>query len=235
MSNISSQGELQAARLQARFRDSDAIHVLAAAMGAFDAELALVSSFGTESAVLLHLAAQIDPSIDVVFVDTGKMFGETKRYRDQLIESLNLSNVVTHSASEHRVAAHDPKGDLWLRDPNACCTLRKVAPLGAVLKPYKAWITGRKRGQTLERANLKHFEWDGEHVKVNPLAGWSLGEIEAYMQSHDLPQHSLKADGFLSVGCMPCTERVDQGGCPRSGRWRGLDKQECGIHRILAS
>ena len=235
MNNISSPEALQAARLQARFRDSDAIHVLAAALGAFDAGLALVSSFGTESAVLLHLAAQVDPSIDVVFVDTGKIFGETKRYRDQLIGSLNLSNVVTQGVCDNDIATHDPKGDLWLHDPDACCTLRKVAPLGVVLKPYKAWITGRKRGQTLDRAALKHFEWNGEHVKVNPLAGWSSEKIEAYMQTHDLPQHSLKADGFLSIGCMPCTARVEPGENPRSGRWRGLDKQECGIHRSLAS
>jgi phosphoadenosine phosphosulfate reductase len=235
MSNILPQGALLAARLQARFAASEAIHVLAAALGAFDTKLALVSSFGAESAVLLHLAAQVDPSIDVIFVDTGKIFGETKSYREQLIETLKLSKVVTQRPSDYAINSQDAKGDLWLRQPDACCALRKVAPLHDALKPYSAWITGRKRGQTLDRSDLKHFEWDGEHVKINPLAGWSREEIETYMQSHALPHHSLKADGFLSIGCMPCTDRVEQGQDSRSGRWSGIDKQECGIHQMRAS
>lgn len=234
MNTILPEGALQAARLQERFGNSDAIHVLAAALGSFDAKLALVSSFGAESAVLLHLAAQIDPSIDVIFVDTGKIFGETKRYRDQLIQRLKLSNVVTHGPSDNAVNVQDSKGDLWLRNADACCELRKVGPLYDSLTPYSAWVTGRKRRQTTDRKVLPHFEWDGQHVKVNPLAGWSVQEIDAYMQSYDLPQHMLKADGFLSIGCMPCTDRVEQGQDPRSGRWRGRDKQECGIHRMLA-
>lgn len=234
MSNVLAEGALQAARLQARFARSDASHVIAAALGAFDNKLALVSSFGAESAVLLHMAAQIDPSIDVVFVDTGKMFGETKRYRDELSERLGLSNVYTQNADKTDVDLADPKGDLWLKDPDACCALRKVAPLDDALKPYGAWITGRKRRQTLSRTILPHFEWDGSHIKVNPLAGWSVEQIDAYMKKHKLPQHPMKADGFLSIGCMPCTDRVSEGEDPRSGRWRGQSKQECGIHRMQA-
>ena len=235
MTSILPEGALHAARLQARFGKSDSSHVLAAALGAFDDKLALVSSFGAESSVLLHLAAQIDPALDVIFVDTGKIFGETKRYRDTLIDRLKLSNVLTHGTSDEIIREQDAKGDLWQRDPDACCALRKVTPLDGILKPYSAWITGRKRGQTMDRAALKHFEWDGEHIKVNPLAGWSVDEIEGYMKLHNLPQHALKADGFLSIGCMPCTDRVEQGEDVRSGRWRGHSKQECGIHRKIAS
>lgn len=234
MSVIFAEGALQAARLQTRFAASDAGHVIAAALGAFDTDLALVSSFGAESAVLLHIAASIDPSLDVIFVDTGKMFGETKRYRDQLADALKLTNVLSQGPFAEDVETADLKGDLWLRDPDACCALRKIKPLDTVLKPYGAWITGRKRSQTLDRNTLPHFEWDGTHVKINPLAGWSRAEIEAYMVKHKLPQHPLKAEGFLSIGCMPCTDRVSEGEDPRSGRWRGQDKQECGIHRMIA-
>lgn len=234
MTNVFDEGALQAARLEARFTESNAIHVIAAALGAFDNKLALVSSFGAESAVLLHLAAQVDPTIDVIFIDTGKMFGETKRYRDQLAGALNLANIITQRPTESEIDLADPKGDLWLKDHNACCALRKVRPLDNVLKPYSAWITGRKRGQTLDRKALKHFEWDGYHVKVNPLAGWTRDEIELYIEQNKLPQHPLKVEGFLSIGCMPCTDRVREGEDLRSGRWRGKAKSECGIHRMMA-
>ena len=234
MSVILPQGALHAARLQSRFGDSEPIHVLAAALGVFDNKLALVSSFGAESAVLLHLAAQIDPSIDVIFINTGKIFGETKRYRDKLAQVLKLENVITHGPDEASVRAQDSRGDLWLKDPDSCCVLRKVEPLNDVLQPYDAWITGRKRSQTLERKELQHFEWDGVHIKVNPLAGWKPEQVQSYIEEHNLPQHILKADGFLSIGCMPCTERVDSDEDSRSGRWRGRDKQECGIHKMRA-
>ncbi|WP_114394161.1 phosphoadenylyl-sulfate reductase [Oleisolibacter albus] len=197
----------------------------------FPGRLALVSSFGTESAVLLHMLAQADPAAPVLFINTGKLFGETQRYRRQLVERLGLTGVREIGPESGEEKAEDAAGDLWLRHADACCALRKVRPLARALAPYAAWITGRKRYQASTRAALPLFEADGAHVKVNPLASWTRDQIEAYLDSHGLPRHPLQADGYPSVGCMPCTDRVAAGEDVRAGRWRGQAKTECGIHR----
>jgi phosphoadenosine phosphosulfate reductase len=196
----------------------------------FPGKVALVSSFGTESAVLLHLIAQADPATPVVFLDTGKLFGETKRYRDQLIGLLGLTGVTSVMPDPAAVAARDPRGILWSQYPDACCTLRKVEPLARALAPYDAWFTGRKAFQASTRAVLPLFESDNDRVKINPIVRWTKTEIDAYFAEYDLPRHPLEADGYLSIGCMPCTSRVEPGEDARAGRWRGSDKIECGIH-----
>ncbi len=196
----------------------------------FPNRLALVSSFGTESAVLLHLAAQIDRSIPVIFIETKKMFGETKRYRDILTDRLGLTDVRTQSPDPQRVAEIDPDGMLWQRDPDLCCHIRKVEPLAKALKGFDAWITGRKGYQGPTRTGLPVFQSDATHIKINPLAHWSASDVQDYLGAHDLPRHPLEADGFASIGCMPCTERVAPGEDARAGRWRGQGKTECGIH-----
>lgn len=196
----------------------------------FKDSLALVSSFGAESAVLLHQAAQIDPDLDVVFVDTGKLFGETKRYRDRLTDALGLTNVKTVAPVEPSLSTHDPRGILWSKNINLCCYIRRVEPLERALTGYEAWISGRKRFQSTTRSALPTFEAVDGRIKVNPLAGWQRSQIESYFEKHNLPRHPLEADGYRSIGCMPCTDRVDEGEDARAGRWRGVEKIECGIH-----
>jgi len=200
----------------------------------FPGRIALVSSFGAESAVLLHLVASIDPGVPVLFIDTGKLFGETLRYRDALTSLLGFRDMRSIGPDKARAKAADPDGMLWQRDPDACCNLRKVEPLAEALAGFDAWISGPKRYQGGNRASIPVLESDGSLLKINPLVNWSKARIEAAFAAHGLPRHPLEADGFLSIGCMPCTDRVAPGADPRSGRWAGTDKTECGIQTGLA-
>jgi phosphoadenosine phosphosulfate reductase len=201
----------------------------------FCGRLAVVSSFGAESAALLALVAKIDRRVPILFLDTGKLFGETLRYRDRLIAALGLTDVRTlHPRSEH-LATSDADGMLWLSDPDRCCALRKVEPLACALNGFAAWVSGGKRYQGAARATLPVFEADGTgRIKINPLAGWSRAQIDDVFATRNLPRHPLVADGYLSIGCMTCTDRVRPGEEPRAGRWRGHAKTECGIHSSLA-
>lgn len=192
--------------------------------------IALVSSFGTESALLLALAAELDPSVPVIFLDTGKLFGETLRYRDQLVALLGLRDVRSVVPDPARLAALDPSGTLWLGDPDTCCHVRKVEPLARALAGFEIWVSGRKRYQGPSRAALPTVEIADGRLKLNPLAPWSRERIAAEFTRRKLPPHPLEADGFLSIGCMPCTARVEPGEAERAGRWRNRDKTECGIH-----
>lgn len=203
--------------------------------GAAAGRIALVSSFGTESAVLLHMVAGIDPATPVVVLDTLKLFGETQRYRATLVKRLGLTDIRVFRPDPADERAEDPDGDLWLRNHDACCALRKVRPLARALSSFDAWITGRKRYQSATRAALPAFEADDGRIKVNPLAEWSRDDLVAYLDRHDLPRHPLEADGYLSIGCMPCTDPVAPGEDIRAGRWRGAAKTECGIHRPVAT
>jgi len=196
----------------------------------FPGEIAVVSSFGTESAVLLHQVARIDPATPVLFLETGKLFGETLRYRDSLIERLGLRDVRSLRPDPVALAKADADGALWMRAPDACCALRKVEPLERGLRGFSAWINGRKRHHGGERASLPLVEYVDGRIKLNPLAGWSRADIDGYFERHDLPRHPLEEDGFASVGCMPCSDRVAAGEDIRAGRWRGRGKTECGIH-----
>ncbi len=203
--------------------------VLAWALERWRGRIALVSSFGTESAVLLHLAAQVDPSVPVIFLDTGHLFAQTLDYRADLARKLGLTDVRDIRAAYADLALNDPKADLWRTSTDACCAVRKVQPLDRALKGFDAWITGRKRFQGAERARLPTVEAaeDGR-VKVNPLANWTRAELDSYVAAHDLPAHPMIAQGYASVGCWPCTRPSDDG---RAGRWAGSEKTECGIHR----
>jgi phosphoadenosine phosphosulfate reductase len=197
----------------------------------FCGRLAVVSSFGAESAVLLAMAAEIDRTTPVLFLDTGKLFGETLRYRDRLTARLGLSDVRTITPDTAQLSTVDPEGMLWLRDPDACCRVRKIEPLARALFGFDAWVSGRKRYHGANRAALPIFEADGKgRIKINPLAGWSRARVEEEFIRRDLPRHPLEADGYLSIGCMTCTDRVRPDEDRRAGRWRGLAKTECGIH-----
>ena len=197
-------------------------------------DVAVVSSFGAESAALLHLVASVDPAVPVLFLDTGKHFAETLAYRDTLVERLGLQDLRVLSPDAETLAARDASELRWSYDPDGCCEIRKVAPLARGLEGFDASITGRKAFQAKTRNTLPRFEIDTSDVhgrlKVNPLADWTRADLDAYFAAHDLPQHPLVAQGYLSIGCAPCTSVVKPGEDPRSGRWRGWDKTECGIH-----
>jgi len=190
----------------------------------------VVSSFGTESAVLLHLVAQADPSTPVIFVDTLKMFPETLEYRDTLVRLLGLRNSSVVQPDAAVLAAKDENGLRWSWDPDGCCEIRKVEPLKRAKQGLDAWISGRKAFQSVTRQNLPRFEIEDGRLKINPLGDWGKQDLEAYFAEHALPRHPLEAQGYLSVGCQPCTTTVKPGEDPRAGRWRGWDKTECGIH-----
>ena len=219
------------ADLQARAKGRDAAGILRLALvEEFPHKTAVVSSFSAESVVLLHLTAQIDPTTPVLFLNTGKLFGETLRYRDRLQDVLGLTDIRSLGPHPDDRAKLDAEGTLWSRDPDACCNFRKVLPLRHALEGFDAQITGRKRFQTSARSTMEPVEFFEGRYRINPLVEWSQDDLMAYIEEHKLPKHPLVMDGYPSIGCMPCTRRVSAGGSYRDGRWAGLDKEECGIH-----
>lgn len=227
-----------AVRLNRMFRGSSTQEMLEAVItDGLAGDVTTVSSFGAESAVLLHLIAQVNPGLPVLFLETGKHFPETLAYRDELIARLGLTNLINLTPDAADLAAKDETGLRWSYDPDGCCEIRKVIPLAKALENYDASFTGRKAFQSSTRANLPRFEVDTSdaqgRLKINPLIDWSADDITAYFAEHDLPAHPLVAQGFPSIGCSPCTHKVAPGEDPRSGRWKGWDKTECGIHTPL--
>jgi phosphoadenosine phosphosulfate reductase len=227
--------EADAIRLNRMFRASDTNELMHAVLkDGIAGDVALVSSFGAESAVLLHLAAQVDPNVHVLFLDTDKHFPETIAYRDELVAKLGLTNVEVLTPDAADIAAKDDNGLRWSWDPDGCCEIRKVKPLAKALAGVDASLTGRKAFQSSGRATLPRFEIDASdaqgRLKINPLIDWSAADIDAYFEAHDLPRHPLVEQGYLSIGCSPCTRPVKPGEDPRAGRWVGWDKTECGIH-----
>ncbi|MEZ5893213.1 MAG: phosphoadenylyl-sulfate reductase [Parvularculaceae bacterium] len=223
--------DARARRLAMKHSGDDALEILRVAIKEeFPGRIALVSSFGAESAALLRLVAQVDPSLPVVFLDTGKHFAQTLSYRKRLANLFGLTDVRDIHPATESVKTLDPAGDLWKRDADACCNLRKVEPLTPALSEFDAWITGRKQFHGGLRVNLPAFEASPTHIKVNPLVRWSKEDIDAYFEEHDLPPHPLVAQGYPSIGCWPCTHPAAAGDDIRAGRWRGAAKTECGIH-----
>jgi phosphoadenosine phosphosulfate reductase len=227
--------ESDAIRLNNLFRGTDTPEMLRSVLkDKLIGEMAVVSSFGAESAVLLHLIAQVDASIPVIFLETHKHFPETIAYRDQLVAHLGLTGLVIVEPDMDLVAKKDENGLRWSWDPDGCCEIRKVQPLARALLDFDASISGRKGFQSATRSGLPRFEIDRTdaegRLKFNPLASWSSEDLEAYMVRHDLPRHPLVEQGYPSIGCAPCTSKVAPGEDPRSGRWKGWDKVECGIH-----
>ncbi|MBP7065564.1 phosphoadenylyl-sulfate reductase [Ferrovibrio sp.] len=224
----------QAAELNRRFGGAPAESLLRTALTElFPGRITLVSSFGAEAAILLHLVAQIDAATPVLFIDTAKLFDHTLAYRDALVQRLGLSDLRILRPDPARLAALDEAGTLWFRDANACCAIRKVEPLQRGLSPFAAWINGRKRFQAGTRSRLPLVEAVDGRLKFNPLADWSAADLAAYAARFDLPAHPLVAEGYASIGCAPCTQPVLAGEDARAGRWRGQDKVECGIHTAL--
>ncbi|GAA4643247.1 phosphoadenylyl-sulfate reductase [Pontixanthobacter gangjinensis] len=227
-----------AVRLNRVFRGQDTREMLANLIDDnVVGDLATVSSFGAESAVLLHLIAEVAPDLPVLFLQTGKHFPETIAYRDELATKLGLTNLRNLTPDAEALAAKDETGLRWSYDPDGCCEIRKVIPLANALVDYDATLTGRKAFQSATRANLPRFEVDTSdahgRLKINPLIDWTAQDIQAHFEKHDLPRHPLVEQGYPSIGCAPCTNKVAPGEDPRSGRWKGWDKTECGIHTPL--
>jgi len=200
--------------------------------GPLKGKTALVSSFGAESIVLLDMIATVDPWTPVIFLDSGKLFAETQSYREDVTALLALKDVRITGPASDQLPKYDSKGDLWRREPDLCCDLRKAQPLAGVLEGFSAWITGRKRFQGGARVTLPVIEGEPStgRIKLNPLARWTEEDIEQYRLLRNLPAHPLVEQGYRSIGCVPCTRPVAPGQAPRTGRWRGIDKTECGIH-----
>ncbi|TNF11335.1 MAG: phosphoadenylyl-sulfate reductase [Rhodobacteraceae bacterium] len=226
--------EDRVAALNGRYRHHAATAVMERALRDPDVgEVALVSSFGAESVVLLHMVSVIAPGTPVLFIDTQMLFAETLAYQEEVASKLGLTNVQVIRAAETAIARDDPDGTLHQFSTDACCSLRKTVPLETALSGYDAWITGRKRFQGGQRAALDFFEVETEaRMKINPLAHWDKQDVQDYMIENRLPRHPLVAQGYPSIGCAPCTSPVKPGEDERAGRWRGAAKTECGIHFI---
>ena len=223
----------RAAELAAAYSHYDAGDLLRVMIEeAFAGDLAIASSFGAEAVALLALAAEIDPAVPVLFLDTGKLFPETVAYRDDVVAHLGLTDVRVVAPDILDVAAVDTSGDLWSRQAGACCYLRKVVPLVQAVTPFSAWVTGRKRYQGDGRRALAPIEASDGWVKINPLAAWTKQDVFGLIARRGLPKHPLLAQGYLSIGCQPCTRPVTALEDERDGRWAGQDKTECGIHTL---
>ena len=203
-------------------------------MKPFAGRTALVSSFGAESAVLLDMVATVDPATPVIFLDTGKLFSETRAFREEMVELLRLGDVRVVRPRANTLAHYDPGGDLWSREPDLCCHINKVEPLKRFLPGVRAWINGRRRDQAMTRQSIPVVEaFQGGLCKVNPMASWSSRDTFYYMEQHGIPTHPLFEQGYASIGCAPCTRPVLAGDDERSGRWAGRNKTECGIHTFI--
>lgn len=218
----SSFGELPAADLVARFIKYE-----------FPGSIAVSSSFGTESAVLLKLVAMTDRNTPVLFLNTGVLFDETLAYVNELREHLDLRDVRFLEPEARIVEEEDPDTDLWISDADRCCYIRKVRPFRAALSGFDCWISGLKRGHGGTRQDIETIEFEDGRVKLNPLAHWSAQDIDAAFVAWQLPRHPLSPRGFRSIGCIPCTRVTQPGEDPRSGRWARKGKLECGIHSLL--
>jgi phosphoadenosine phosphosulfate reductase len=210
----------------------DGIRALRDCLTVFAGRIAVVSSFGSQSAVLLAFVSEIAPATPVLFIETGKLFPETLRYQQDLTAFLGLLDVRIIRPVTATLQARDSMGELHMIDANACCKLRKVEPLEQALAPFAAWVNGRRRVQTETRAVMAQLEEMDGRLKVNPLAHWDNARIEEEFVRRGLPRHPLTARGYASLGCSPCTDPVATGADPRSGRWPTSTKTECGIHRV---
>lgn len=220
-------------RHSARFRldGLSGADMISHALDSYRDRLALVSSFGAESAVLLHMAAQVSKDIPVIFLDTGKLFAMTHDYQADLTSRLGLTNIRTIHPETEDIKAEDRSGALWREDPDRCCTIRKTWPLNRALNGFDAWVSGRKKFQNTDRKQASGAQIQDGRLVLSPLLNWPKSELAAYFETHDLPPHPLVREGYPSIGCFTCTMPVEAGEDQRAGRWQGKAKTECGIHR----
>ena len=197
----------------------------------FPGKIAVVTSFGAESAVLLDLVARVSRDVPIIFLETRKHFPKTLTYQQTLIEHLGLTDVRNNFPDPSEIERNDPQGKLCQENPDHCCHIRKVLPLEKALRPFDVWITGRKRFQDQDRAQLDIIESDETHVKINPLVLWKKTEVADYFRVRGLPRHPMVEEGYPSIGCAPCTRAIKSGESLRAGRWPEGEKTECGIHK----
>jgi phosphoadenosine phosphosulfate reductase len=220
--------------LSSVFEHSHPEEILRWAIDTFGADVAASSSFQTQSLPLLHIVARTQPHLPVIFLDTGYHFPETLVFRDRLVQEWNLNLQVIRAAPTGDGSVYHQREALYRHDPDLCCYVNKVEPMQRAMAGLQAWVSGIRRDQTPVRANAQILERAPQGVVlVHPLATWSQRDVWSYIQEHDLPQHPLLEQGYLSVGCAPCTRPVSAGEDERAGRWAGLDKTECGLHTLL--
>jgi sulfite reductase (ferredoxin) len=217
--------------VERRFGKLEGEDLLTALVAAYPGKVAISSSFGAESALLLDIAAKVDPSLPVLTLDTGHLFPESREYARELTKHLGLKDVRVLRPDEERVAKLDPQGTLWGACADCCCELRKVEPLAAAASEFAILVDGRKRYHGGARVGLSLFEVDGQTIKVSPLAHWDEKRIAEEFEQRRLPRHPLSLQGYASIGCAPCTQPVGEGQGVREGRWAGSGKTECGIHK----
>ncbi|HEY8091957.1 MAG TPA: phosphoadenylyl-sulfate reductase [Polyangiaceae bacterium] len=204
---------------------------LAFAVRTWGKELLFTSSFGAGSGVLLHMWSRVAPELPVVFIDTGFLFDETLAYRDRLVRDLGLCVEVVRPSVARDDFLWEHGADIMARDPDLCCARNKVAPIQPLVARSRAWVSGLRRDQSSERSGVAILEpSDDGPVKVHPLATTTAEEARDYLRDHGIPPHPLEARRYLSIGCWPCTQAVEEGGDERSGRWAGKGKTECGLH-----
>ncbi|GMV97210.1 MAG: phosphoadenylyl-sulfate reductase [Phycisphaerae bacterium] len=222
--------------LDAEFNARDALDIIDWAAGEFGDDLAVSSSFGADSAVMLHLASRVKPDVKVIAVDTGFLFPETVRFRDELTARLKLNLIVVRPRLDRAIFLEE-HGRMWRSNPDACCAMNKREPFDRAKRELgiRCWMTGIRREQSNTRKGTRVVQRD--HIgllKLCPIAAWTAKDVHYYLLENDLPYHPLRAGGFLSIGCQPeegfCTTRVQPGQDPRAGRWAGFDKTECGLH-----
>ncbi len=223
-------------KLSEEFSKLDSIDLLKVMIKkVFKKKIVLTSSFGSESIVILHMISKIDPYTPIIFLNTGKLFPETLDYEKRVKKLLKLKNILTLKPSNKDLKKKDPNEKLYKKDPDKCCEIRKVLPLEKIINNYDAWITGRKRIHGFEREFINKIEKSNNHIKINPLADWSLIKINKYIKKNNLPQHPLVKKGFKSIGCFSCTNQASYNESIRSGRWKNFKKNECGIHTFNPS
>ena len=221
----------EVAALAAELAEQSAETILARALERFAPRLAISTAFGASGLVVIHLAQRLKKDIPVFTLDTGYLFPETLALKDQLVREWGLNLIEYHPEQTvaEQDAAHGP--ELFRRDPDRCCALRKVEPLERALVGMDAWITGIRRAQSVTRRDAKVLELDPRGVvKVQPLAGWTDEDVKGYLFAHDVPYNPLHDRGFPSIGCTPCTRAIRPGEDSRAGRWADAEKTECGLH-----
>tara|TARA_B100000524_G_scaffold344854_1_gene242683 strand:- start:203 stop:895 length:693 start_codon:yes stop_codon:yes gene_type:complete len=216
--------------LNRKFYASSPVEIIRESKSLFGNKIVYVSSFGTESAVILHIISKVDKNFPIILLNTNFLFDQTLDYKNKLISLFKFENFLEVFPNNSDLEKFDPNNNLWKKDFEKCCNLRKVQPLDKVLKNYDAWISGRKSYQGGERRDLRPFESNNGKIVVNPLANFGQKFVDEYFENYSLPKHPLLDEGFLSVGCTHCTHKSSNKNDPRSGRWLNQTKTECGIH-----
>jgi len=217
--------------LNQQYANQSAAEILRWAWDNYGSEVAVSSSFQTQSVPLLHLIAQVCPAMPIIFLDTGFHFPETLTFRDELQERYQLNIRVVYPSIDKGSLFRQYGEGLYRRDPDLCCYINKVEPMQRIINDYQAWVSGVRRDQTAHRASLNVFEQQANDLlRIHPMLDWTKKEVWRYIDEYQLPQHPLFSQGYSSIGCEPCTRPIHSEADERSGRWGGTRKTECGLH-----